>query len=199
MLRGFFVASVVAAMLASSATAGADETAARYVAASVAMQCAARSPEASKPAQREARNDKLLREHGFTRASFAQAGFTHAGRAPLEAEIRRGVSQCGKADAPKGRYAGAFKSASVTGRADLNFTSGGVRGSVVVKYQGRSIGIPIRNHNFKAGRVQTGGSANRASYALVMNLSASGDELEALLVIDGGKGPERHQFTIPRK
>lgn len=174
----------------------AQDGAERYVDAAVAMQCAARvQPDG--PAAREAANDKILRAHGWTRTSFAEAGFVHASDAQVRDAIRRGSAQCAAVQGQAGRFTGKFKEGAIEGKADVHFRAKGVRGTVTAVYRGRSIRIAIRDQNLKAGRIQVSGAVRHASYALIMNYE--GNELDALLVVDGGAGPERVKFRIPRK
>jgi hypothetical protein len=202
MQRRSFAGSAAAALCVLFLGAGvahADDHTTRYLAASVAMQCSAQLPDNAAPAAREKANDKILRAHGFSRKSFAQAGFSLAAKPAVQSEIKRGIGQCGNKKKLLGRFTGTFKQGQIDGRIDLNFQRSSLRGSMTVTYKGRRISIPLRNQNLKAGRVLAGGTANRASYALVLTVLPGGNEIEGLLVIDGGSGPDRASFKIPRK
>lgn len=196
-VRAIFSASSAALILLLGGVASGDDARSRYIEASVAMQCSARDADTGADlARREAANDKILRGYGFTRKSFAAAGFEFSADAKAQADIARLAGVC-KTKSPGGRFTGTFKDGQLAGRVDVTFRPGGVRGSVRATYKGRSISIPIRNQNLKAGRIQAGGNARNASYALVM--SHEGNRLDALLVVDGGTGPERIEFQVLRK
>jgi hypothetical protein len=168
-----------------------DDLRQRYISASVAVQCAAKEPDVWTDARLRARAvDKVLRAHGFSRASYAQEGFVYSQDPKVASDIRVGVARC-RPTALSGRFVGAFEADGVSGTLNVRFRGRRVTGGVRLTMRGRTVRLSVRAGDVSGNRVLASGHVGDLGYVLV--LTHRGEYVEGHLVLEDGMGTR----TVP--
>ncbi len=148
-----------------------------YMAATIEMGCnAVMLSLRTLDDKREQINDKILKKHGFSRSSYAQAGFAFAQDAALVAEARRRIIACPKPDPLDllaERYKGTFKAHKLEGEAEATVTDQKITLVIEATFDGEKISVKTtldRAANLSATG-QTAWKAGTAEWSLSGTIS----------------------------